>query len=164
VQNSLVKTYQCPSDPTEPTVLGRTSYSHNGQVFRHNYRWGNVGLLGYPRSFIDGTSNTALFYDGLRRCNGGNYPDRFWPDWGGVTYSSDLGNPTGAGNVRFQALNQMTGNMGVCAGDFAASPHPSVINVAMADGAVRAANIGTPGAILWAALTPNGSEVFPGWE
>src|SRR5437660_12572689 len=42
VQNTIVPAYQCPSDPTNSNQQqGRTSYVHNGQIFRHHYQWGN---------------------------------------------------------------------------------------------------------------------------
>jgi prepilin-type N-terminal cleavage/methylation domain-containing protein/prepilin-type processing-associated H-X9-DG protein len=160
-QNATVPPYMCPSDPTNPGALSRTSYVHNGQLFRHNYNWG-VSLSIYPRSIPDGVSNTIMFMDGLRWCNTGNYPDRYWPDWGGVAYSSDEGDPTGTG-VIFQVYKNAGNNQALCDGGMAATPHSGVINVAMCDGSVTSANVATPGTIIWAAMTPAGSDQFPGW-
>src|SRR5207302_3279087 len=62
IQNSWVKTYVCPSDPTQvPNRFARSSYGQNGQIFRHNYQWGGVGLSYFPASITDGTSNTIFF-------------------------------------------------------------------------------------------------------
>jgi prepilin-type N-terminal cleavage/methylation domain-containing protein len=68
-----VKTYNCPSDPTNQSGIGAgwnlNSYNVNGQVF-----YGN----GYPAlgsSFPDGTSNTVLFVEHIALCRnpaGGN--------------------------------------------------------------------------------------------
>lgn len=165
-QSAIISTYQCPSDPVVPDWPARTSYAHNGQVFRHNYNWG-VGLSRFPASIPDGTSNTIMFMDGLRHCNVTTYRDRFWPDWGGVAYSSDLGHPTGNG-VIFQSFRGMSpnsgeGHMALCDGGMAATPHGGVCNVAMFDGSVTGASTNTSGVVIWAGMTPNRGDVFAGW-
>jgi prepilin-type N-terminal cleavage/methylation domain-containing protein/prepilin-type processing-associated H-X9-DG protein len=162
-QNALISIYQCPSDPTNTSALSRTSYCYNGLIFRHNYRWGNVGLFSFPKGFTDGTSNTVMFMDGLRLCSYGNYNDRYWPDWGGIAYSPDLGDPTGTG-VSFQQLTQLSGGAGVCNSGMAATPHTNVVNVSMFDGSVRTASVSTPGVIIWAAMTPSGADQFSDWN
>src|SRR5579872_7220790 len=103
IQNSQVKTYICPSDPTQsPGLRAHASYGVNGQVFRHNYQWGSVGLYRYPASITDGVSNTIFFTDKLALCNSGNYPNNYWPDWGPIISSSDEGDPTGPTAPTFQ--------------------------------------------------------------
>lgn len=65
IQQLIVKSYICPSDPTHQRgpqgVLNQTtgSYAANGQVFTGN-RW-NQNYGRFPVSFLDGTSNTILF-------------------------------------------------------------------------------------------------------
>jgi prepilin-type N-terminal cleavage/methylation domain-containing protein len=175
-ENAVVSFYQCPSDPTNQPVA-RTSYAHNGQIFRHNYNWGGVGLTRFPAQFSDGTSNTMMFADGLRELATGNYNDRFWPDWGGVAYSSDEGDPTGVGNVYFQGLIALnngtaqtcsytpyTGAIGTCNGGMAATPHTGVIVVSMCDGSVRTAAISTSTVVVWASITPNAGDQFAGFN
>jgi prepilin-type processing-associated H-X9-DG protein len=161
---ATVLSFQCPTDPTRPDLMNfsRTSYAHNGQIFRHNYRWGTVGLLRYPSSISDGTSNTIYYMDGLRLCNSGAYNDRFWPDWGGKVHSSDYGDPTGPGII-FQKLSAMAGDAAVCSGQQACTPH-SVMNVAMADGSVKGVAINMPGPVIWAAMTPAGGETAQGFD
>src|SRR5262249_54973364 len=62
IQNSKVKTYRCPSDPTYGDDGGRSSYAVNGLIFRYNYQgWGGSELKRYPAQISDGTSNT-IFY------------------------------------------------------------------------------------------------------
>lgn len=163
-QNAAIQAYQCPTDASRPDWIrfSRTSYAHNGQIFRHNYRWGTVGLLRYPSSLSDGTANTILYMDGMRLCNTGAYNDRFWPDWGGKTYSSDYGDPTGPG-VIFQKLAGMSGDVAICNGQQACTPH-SVMNAALADGSVKGLSINMNGAIIWAALTPAGGETAQGLD
>jgi prepilin-type N-terminal cleavage/methylation domain-containing protein len=162
-QNAQVALYQCPSDPTLQDA-SHTSYGHNGQIFRHNYNWGNVGLMYYPRGLADGTSNTAFFADGLRHCDAGNYPSRYWPDWGGVIYSTDEGDPTGP-TATIQANIKLDANLyGICDGGRPATPHPGTIMVGMADGSTRSASVSTNGAVWWAAWTPASGDLFPGFD
>lgn len=166
IQGALVATYQCPSDPTYLDVPARTSYIYNGQLFRHHYPGWGLGLPRYPSSISDGTSQTVMYMDGLRYCNANPYGDRFWPDWGGTAYSPDC--PGGychtQGNaVIIQSLTSMSGQAAVCSVEFAATPHPGVCNVAMCDGSVSAASINSPGAVIWAAMTPGSRDIFPGW-
>jgi prepilin-type N-terminal cleavage/methylation domain-containing protein/prepilin-type processing-associated H-X9-DG protein len=174
---SLVPIYQCPSDPTGANLAAssRTSYGHNGQIFRHNYMWGSVGLTHYPAQFQDGTSNTAMYMDGMREMSSGNYPDRFWPDWGGVVYSSDQDFPVGTsvviqvprlytgGNQNAQNCFNFTGVNNDCNGAMAATPHTGVCNASMCDGSVQSVSVSVSSAIIWAAMTPAGGEILQGW-
>jgi prepilin-type N-terminal cleavage/methylation domain-containing protein/prepilin-type processing-associated H-X9-DG protein len=159
VQNSRVKTYIDPSDPTqEESVKARASYGTNGQIFRHNYQWGGVGCLQFPAQFKDGSSNTVLFMDKIARCNTGNYSDNFWPDWGPVVNSSDNdASQTGPTSPIFQV--QPTGGIPAnCHGGRGSSPHPGGIQVCLADGSVRFVNGSIDTATWWFALTPSGGE------
>jgi prepilin-type N-terminal cleavage/methylation domain-containing protein len=154
-----VKTYICPSDPTNSTSLGPyASYGVNGQVFRHNYQWGSVGLSRYPANISDGTSNTIFFTDKLAKCNTGNYPNNYWPDWGPILSSSDEGDPTGT-SWGPQISPATPGGVGNCNGGLSSSPHTGGIAVGLADGSVRFVGQGISGASWWFALTPAGGDV-----
>jgi prepilin-type processing-associated H-X9-DG protein len=105
-----------------------------------------------------------MFVDGLRRCSGGSYPDRYWPDWGGAVYSSDLGQPTGNG-ITFQPYVGVSGQFYAnCNGGMGATPHGETINVSMCDGTVRSVRRGVAGNVIWQSLTPQGSEAFLGYD
>ncbi len=157
IQQSRVKSYICTSDFTQADNLGGyASYSTNGQVFRHNYRWGSVGLLAFPGNLQDGTSQTIFYTDKLARNVSGGYNSNFWPDWGPNISSSDYGDPQGNAAI-FQ-----TGCSGVpanCQGGRASSPHSGGINVALADGSVKFIATGVNAATWWSLLTPSGGEV-----
>jgi prepilin-type N-terminal cleavage/methylation domain-containing protein/prepilin-type processing-associated H-X9-DG protein len=165
VQNSRVKTYRCPSDSTFGgwgAEGGRTSYAANGQVFRHNYQWGGVGLSRYPASIPDGTSNTIFYTEKLQStfdCTGccNNYRDNFWPDWGPIISSSDCNEPTGPAAI-FQ--NNCKGSPSSCDGNRASSPHTGGINVALGDGSVRFVSASVSPTTWWSAMTPAGGEVL----
>ena len=163
IQQSRVKAYICPSDPTQTDGrLARASYGNNGQVFRHNYNWGGVGLLSFPANFTDGSSNTILFMDKLAWCNSGTYNDNFWPDWGpNVSARDHGGNPTGPLAPIFQ-VTPSGGPPAVCRGDFGSSPHTGGIQVALADGSVRFVSGSIDNATWWFALTPSGGELLGG--
>jgi len=161
VQNAKVKTLICPSDFTQSDSRpARSSYGTNGQIFHTNYQWGPNGLLKFPTHLTDGTSNTILFAEKVAWCNGGNYNDNYWPDWGPMFSSSEYGNPTGPNAPGPQVGVKGAGQQAVCAGDLASSPHSSGINVALADGSVRHVNRSVSTQTWWAALTPSGNEVL----
>jgi len=155
-----VKSYICPSDPTQNPSLGpRSSYGVNGQLFRHNYNWGGVGLSRYPASISDGTSNTIFYTDKLAESNSGNYPDNYWPDWGPIMSSSDEGDPTGTGYGP-QFSPRMSGTQAVANGGLSSSAHSATIIVGLGDGSVRNVAQGISTTTWWFALTPAGGEVL----
>jgi len=161
IQNAIVKTYVCPSDYTQSTSRpARASYGSNGQIFRHNYQWGNVGLLRFPASIQDGTSNTIFYAEKLAYCNSGNYPDNYWPDWGPIISSNDEGDPTGPGAPGPQIRPRVSGGQAICDGGISSSPHTSGVNVAMGDGSVRFVGSGISTTTWWYALTPAGGETL----
>jgi len=155
----VVKTYVCPSDYTQmPSPASHASYGQNGQVFREGY-WAK-NTLRYPASFGDGTSQTIFFTDKLAWCNAGVYPNNYWPDWGPIMHSNDVGDPTGPGAPGPQIKPPMSGNTALCDGGIASSPHTGGINVGMADGSVRYVSGGVSRVTWWSALTPNSGEVL----
>jgi prepilin-type processing-associated H-X9-DG protein len=165
-----VRTYVCPSDYTQQNNSSgngsMASYGQNGQVFREGY-WAR-NTLSYPASFLDGTSNTVFYMDKLSRCNSGNYPTNYWPDWGPILGSCDEGDPTGPSssppcnpsanpaNAMFQV--QPRGNPAACDGGRGSSPHTGGINVGLADGSVRFVSQSVSSTTWWFAQTPDQGE------
>ncbi len=170
VQNAIVKTYICPSDPTivqNNQGRGRTSYGNNGQVFRHHYYnlgWG-VSLLNYPASIPDGVSQTIFFPEKISRCDinvsSSVYVDNYWPDWGPILSSSDHNDPVGPAAI-FQTPS-LQGYPIQCDGGRASTPHPGGIITAMGDGSIRSVSPGVDPNIWWGGLTRNGGEVLNNW-
>jgi len=164
-QNAKISVYGCPTDHTylgNNNGQGRSSYGINGQVFRHNYNWGNVGLSLFPAYLSDGTSNTIFYTEKLsltKNCTGccNNYIDNFWPDWGPLISSSDCSMPTGVG-----AMFQVQPKDNVSDGNRASGDHTGGINVALGDGSVRFVSQSVAPLTYWAALTPNQGEVIGG--
>jgi prepilin-type processing-associated H-X9-DG protein len=158
-----IKSYMCPSDPTnQPVALGNyASYGLNGQLFRHNYNWGGVGLSHYPTSIPDGVSQTIFFPEKIAYCSTGNYNGNFWPDWGPIVSSSDEGDPTGTGAPIWQQVRVYAGSplQGVCNGGVASSPHPAGINVGMGDGSVQYVGGNVDQNTWWYLMTPAGGDV-----
>jgi prepilin-type N-terminal cleavage/methylation domain-containing protein/prepilin-type processing-associated H-X9-DG protein len=162
IQTSNVKTYRCPSDYTQNTDGGTGSYGVNGQIFRHNYQWGGVGLARYPASIPDGTSQTIFFTEKLQRtfnCTGccNNYDNNYWPDWGPIISSSDCSEPTGPAAI-FQ--NNCKGNPSSCDGNRGSSVHTGGINTAMGDGSVRFVSASVSPTTWWAAMTPSSGDIL----
>ncbi len=167
-----IRTYICPSDPTNRDNLGpRSSYGINGVIFRHNYNWGGVGLARYPATFTDGTSNTIMFTEKGAESNGSlttSYADNYWPDWGPILSSPDLGDPTGPPYTKlaygFQVRPPVLNQVYQANGSIAESPHSGGINAALGDGSVKFCNEGMTGTTWWAALTPNfNDQMGPDW-
>jgi prepilin-type N-terminal cleavage/methylation domain-containing protein/prepilin-type processing-associated H-X9-DG protein len=155
----VVKTYVCPSDYTQVGQASHASYGQNGQVFREGY-WAR-NTLNFPASLSDGTSNTIFYTEKLARCNSGTYNDNYWPDWGPIIASNDVGDPTGPANGIIQVQPKMGSNsQAICNGGYASSPHTAGINVGMADGSVRFVSPSVTSATWWAAMTPNQGEVL----
>jgi prepilin-type N-terminal cleavage/methylation domain-containing protein len=160
VPGTLVKTYICPSDPTQNSArLTRSSYGVNGQLFRHNYQWGSVGCFRYPASITDGTSNTIFFTDKLSLSNTGFYTDNYWPDWGPILSSSDEGDPTGTG-FGPQITPRLSGGTAIANGGLSSSMHSATIVVGLGDGSVRMVAQGISTTTWWRALTPAAGDVL----
>jgi hypothetical protein len=117
LQQTQVKTYICPSDPTITVpqyqwVKAVSSYGFNAQVFTVAYPWGwGAGFQRFPASIVDGTSNTIFFMDKeiIESGNPNWSPDEqgnagttgafglnFWPDWGPALYSPESNDQAGA--------------------------------------------------------------------
>ena len=87
--NVTVKSYICPSDPSNignaGWTSGQLSYSYNAQVFPVYWN----GYHRFPASISDGSSNTIFFTEQRASCVG------FWPDWGSSIADASWPQPTG---------------------------------------------------------------------
>jgi prepilin-type processing-associated H-X9-DG protein len=183
LQNTRVKTYFCPSDPTQDGGWAKssTSYAYNGNVFGISYQWGwGQGTYRYPAAITDGTSQTIFVTEKEVLSYGATYwtPDcgfNYWPDWGPAIASVEGGETTGpaalfwvkpragvVNNIATEPPNGcnkgLVGNAGL--GDVANSPHTGGINCAMGDGSVKFVSQGVSATTWWYAMTPAGGEVL----
>jgi prepilin-type N-terminal cleavage/methylation domain-containing protein/prepilin-type processing-associated H-X9-DG protein len=155
-----VKTYICPSDVTLPPESwgpNRSTYGINGQVFRYNYNGWSAGLANYPATFTDGTSNTVMFTEKGAEHNCCTYTDNYWPDWGPIISSGDVGDPVGP-NFTFTVRPKVVNGQYITNSGIASSPHSGGINAALGDGSVKFCAEGMTGSTWWAALTPNSND------
>jgi type II secretory pathway pseudopilin PulG len=163
VRNSRVKTFICPSDPTQSTSAndGYASYGTNGQVSGLTYQWwGGLSYRRFPGSFGDGSSNTIMYTEKLARCNTGAYPENFWPDWGTIIANDEVGSVVGPHSFASQVKPRMTsGNRAICTGSIASTYHDTML-VALWDGSVRGVNASINPVTWWAAFTPAGGEIL----
>jgi prepilin-type N-terminal cleavage/methylation domain-containing protein/prepilin-type processing-associated H-X9-DG protein len=149
VYAATIRTYICPSDGS-----GGQQHLYDGWLATSSYAanflaFGASGAT-YPASFPDGTSNTIMFAERYQMCNqtpcawayGGE------SDWAPAFNYSSV--------AKFQAQPGQT----LCSAALAQGIHPGGIQVAMADGSVRAVqNSITPQTWYWA-CTPAGGEVL----
>jgi len=177
---AVVKTFQCPSDPTlgmgwaPRTII--SSYATNGQVFRFYSTWaGAVPVRYYPASIPDGTSNTIFFTEKESVSVGSSSWTvdnglNVYPNWGSLIASTELGanQPVGVAAM-FQVQPRLgcsfAGVTGGCGnGNQANSPHTGGIMAGMGDGSVHFVAQGVSPNTWWFALTPAGGEVLgPDW-
>ncbi len=163
VQVPIIKTYECPSDPTSlnPNQGNLTSYAFNGQVFM---QW-KYGYSHFPASFTDGTSQTILFTEKERECQASKsagWSGNYWPDTIDSAIAlphpiSGLGQePLGVGNSYFM-IQPTQAN---CRWDWATTGHTGCILCAMGDGSVHVTSQGTSTSTWWFALTPRGGDIL----
>jgi prepilin-type N-terminal cleavage/methylation domain-containing protein len=172
-----IKSYNCPSDPTQngPGTAGAGnwgagSYAYNYQIFQTD--WDNNAPRRYPAAITDGTSNTIFVAEKYAQpCS-----DPWQCDWGGNTwwewspkFAYDITGPQSRflnrPSVQWCDANQAFspaagGNRNICS-LLAVSGHTAGTNVGLGDGSVRFLNTGVSPATWWAAVTPRGGEVLP---
>jgi len=81
--NTRVKTYHCPSDPTvwQSYPDGGTNYAWNVWVFQGSIGWGTDAKPGSLLTAMpDGTSNTVMFVERYKLCqpSSGGHTDPVW--------------------------------------------------------------------------------------
>jgi hypothetical protein len=207
VASFVLPLYVCPSDasnrPTDTYISGGTvnppppppfhspfsgryactNYAANGLVFRTN-----TAL--FPTTLQDGTSNTILFAERFRLCNGvptlwgygGNGPNNpsfaFLPLPGGAStgeFAPDVPLRTNAAGQVFGAIGlvpaspgtvvesvpfQLTPTVAACDPSLTQTPHPGGMLVALGDGSVRSVAPSISQLTFWSAATPSGGEVL----
>jgi len=175
LRQTAVKTLGCPTDATwaqqsQEWEKAVSSYGVNGQIFRQGYGdWGGIHKK-FPASIPDGTSNTIFFAEKMSLGQSGAYPRNYWPDWGPIIHSDELGQPTGPVNTTPQFNPKLTtsgcpdGRAGPCGqgvdGGRASGMHTGVVIVAMGDGSVRSVGSGVTAATWWAAITPAAGDIL----
>ncbi len=160
-----MKTYVCPSDPTNIGSngwnCGLSSYGYNASTF--HIQWEQQ--MRYPSSITDGTSQTIFYLDKEAACTS------FWPDWGPSVADPYWPQPIGPNATTLPVITPSNTQMQELQNNGCASQngvgisgHTGGINVAMADGSVHLVAQGISAPTWWFALTPNGGEVLgPDW-
>ena len=183
--SSIMKVFQCPSDPTYGNGLGQgewasSCYIANYQVFGNPAAGDNYAAIGAPNIVStfqpDGTSNTIIFAEDTALRAGGpwtlwahgmwnfNYCPMFaygstngLQNYSSSWYGSAIGGTSGAVGPTSKFLIQPTGGATI---GYSASFHSGGMNVCLGDGSVRFLTASLSGTTWWAACTPNGGEVL----
>jgi len=152
---SKVKAYICPSDYTQSgNADSYSSYGTNGQIFRQGYGdWGGKYKT-FPVSITDGTSNTIMYTEKLARCNTGTYNYNYWPDWGSIVASEEVGDVTGPHSFASQVKPKMVGEAAQCTGSIASTPHETM-QCGICDGSVKSVRPSINNNTWWNALYPS---------
>jgi hypothetical protein len=154
--SKTIRTYLCPADRTAPPEslyqgwLATSSYAANFLVFGDTNSYSMQGSARFPASFTDGTSNTILMAERMQTCDGG--PNAWGYD--GVSLWTPAFAFTSTGKPQILPAPKQ------CDPSVPESPHPSISQVGMADGSVRALSSSITAQTWWAACTPNGGEVL----
>jgi prepilin-type N-terminal cleavage/methylation domain-containing protein/prepilin-type processing-associated H-X9-DG protein len=173
VRNQPVKTYICPSDPTNSDGMqgagnwATASYAYNYQLFQVDWN----GYPTYPASLQDGTSNTIMFAEKYGQPSN----DPWSVDWGGNTwwewspkFAYDITGPASKfllqptknwcdANQGFSLASNR--NVNICS-ILAETAHTGGMNVGMGDGSVRNVSPSISGNTWWAAVTPNNGDIL----
>jgi prepilin-type N-terminal cleavage/methylation domain-containing protein len=159
IVNQPVKTYLCPSDPTNQPVQmwaggwACGNYVANYQAFAQNNDTNYLPRL--PASFQDGTSNTIVMAEKIGRCS-----DGYSPLWGHGNWDYNWmpafqtyveSGPT----AMFQVQPWKN-----CDRYRASSPHTAGMNVGLGDGSCRFLSGSISGNTWWAACTPSTGDTL----
>jgi prepilin-type N-terminal cleavage/methylation domain-containing protein len=157
IRNTLIKTYQCPSDPSGPKKYWAVSnYGANYQVFSESTSKGWQGAARLPASVPDGLSNTIFFAEKYNRCGIGG---SFWAIGAyNITWMALFAHSVTGPESKFQLAPTPWDR--VCDHALAQTPHLGGIQVGMGDGSVRTISPGISGPTWWALCTPDGNEVL----
>jgi prepilin-type N-terminal cleavage/methylation domain-containing protein len=151
-----MKTYICPSDPTNTSTggwnSGLNSYGYNAQAFPIDWN----GRNRYPASIVDGTSNSIFFTEERAACTG------FWPDWGNSLCDPSWPQPTGPASMFLVQPLPISSCpfSNAPQNDVAVSPHTGGILTGLGDGSVRLVSQGVSPNTWWAAMTINGGDLL----
>jgi prepilin-type N-terminal cleavage/methylation domain-containing protein/prepilin-type processing-associated H-X9-DG protein len=184
-----VSVFVCPSDPGVGAAgivdlaaempqwpqWGAACYAANYAAFGGGYdadgnpdRW--QGTARIPGSFADGTSTTILFAEKYAICVSASPHYSFkggslwaWPNADAAFSPTFASFNTGATSMfQTQPAVDMIHNESMCDSSRASTAHSGGMQVAMADGSVRALAPTTRPAVWWALCTPAGGETVPG--
>jgi len=186
-----VPVFICPSDPDvgnngvvdlseempQWPRWGAACYAANYVALGGSYdadgnpdRWQSAATI--PASFPDGTSTTILVAEKYADCvsasSGKKYSTRggslwAWPNADAAFSPTFASFNSGAASLfQTQPARDMIHNESMCDSSRASTAHAGGMQVAMADGSVRALTSATRPAVWWALCTPAGGEASPG--
>jgi prepilin-type N-terminal cleavage/methylation domain-containing protein len=178
-----IKTYICPTDPTNTPMqfpssmpsggtFGAISYAASEQIFPLTGSGGWFPWLRYPASITDGTSNTVFYAEKMLNCqaSGGAGGGAYW--WNYNAFATSVWVPSGPGWYPLFSPMPISTCGGNCTNGFPcpdfsvpnngapSTYHTGGLLVGMGDGSVRLVSQGTSLTTWLAGVTPAGGEVL----
>ena len=165
------KTYVCPSDSTQQSHTGWTSYGVNGVVFgngqwtgsgvNYNTSNGSYGYARFPASIPDGTSNTILWTEKLANCTNSNNSTNAKQFYVSTWMNNDV--PVVGWYVTPpNVVYQIGANQNNCLGyQYATTGHTGAILAGLGDGSVRTIAQGMSTTTFNLALLPSDGLPMP---
>jgi prepilin-type N-terminal cleavage/methylation domain-containing protein len=162
-RNTIIKTYECLSDPSPPeTSWGVGNYGANYQIFSIGAADEWQGSARIPASIPDGLSNTVFFAEKYNQC--GEKGGSLWavgahsPTWMAM-FAYKLTGP----DSKFQVMPDPWDSK--CDPRVAQTPHPGGISIGLGDGSARTLSGSISGKTWWEACTPsNGEPLAADWN
>jgi prepilin-type N-terminal cleavage/methylation domain-containing protein len=155
-RNTIIKTYDCASDPSPPESSWAVgNYGANYQIFSFRAADGWQGAARLPQSVPDGLSSTVFFAERYNQCS----------EKGGSLWAVGAHSPTWMAMFAYKVTGpeskfQVTPDPwnAVCNPQRAQTPHPGGISIGLGDGSARTLSGSISGKTWWEACTPSGGE------
>jgi prepilin-type processing-associated H-X9-DG protein len=159
LEDRAVAVYVCPSDPSNGAGSSRRALGSYASNMRALPSWDPVRV---PASFPDGTTNTILFTEHYGRCRQAVPPygpvEVLWTGADSAFSDRNLPQVQPKWDGTFNPMPNPT----VCINGRTQTPHGGVINVALADGSVRAVSSALSPTTWFLALQPSDGQPMPG--
>ncbi len=155
-RNSIIKIFECQSDPSPPESSWAVSnYGANYQIFSFGAADGWQGKARIPATIPDGLSTTIFFAEKYNQC--GEKGGSLWAVGAhSPTWMAMFAYKTTGPESKFQIMPDPWDS--ACNPLVAQTPHPGGISIGLGDGSARTLAGAVSGKTWWEACTPSSGE------